>query len=456
MAKVESRIRGSLIRRLSPPLDLIDADAAPLSRRTERVLLAVLIALVAATRTAFVAINHARIVPRSDEFGYRLIGRDFHDWLTGGNAIRGPAYPALIAVLDGSVRAVQYAQVAAELLALVIILIGVRAVWGQLPALATGALWLTYLPYAYYDDALLTEAVNLPLVAAIGILFVVLWNRRSLQPLVGFACLGALIGMEELVRPTSWKLWFAIAALVAWRHSSLRATTVRMLAMTVIFLLVVGPWLDRNYHIYGRVLSGTGTAHSTLIGVLPLSLIASAPDLGPPTPALARLGYDYPFRPLRNDRIGLYAQNDRERDLYSQRMLFRFLRHDAWRFRGTLLSEHLSRPFKLWFRSSISDGENAVAQPHRGDRLRPAFSVWHVALVLCALASLAIFRGLLRQTLPWVTLAVATTVVVTLILLPQARYALPVMPFVLAWAGIGVASAVVAGGDFAKNRSRVS
>ncbi len=85
-----------------------------------------------------------------------------------------------------------------------------------------------------------------------------------------------------------------------------------------------------------------------------------------------------------------------------------------------------------------------MARPHRGDVLRPAFSLWHVAILVWALASLALFRGLFRQTLPWAALMAATTVVVTLILLPQARYALPVMPFVLVWAGVGVASAAAA------------
>ena len=401
-------------------------------------------------RGGFVLLNlHPEISPYSDENGYLLIAQDFTDWWSNGNAVRGPGYPAFLALLGSGDTAIQLGQVAFEVLGFVVLAWTVSSLWGRRPLLIFGALWILYAPFAYYDASILSESMVLASTAVIAALLVTIRRRGPEVRTSLVVGLGVAIGLQELIRPNSAKVMVLAAAVALVGVGSWKKGIVRWGIVVLAFLVTVSPWLLRNYDIYGRPLSATIGNYGLLVGVPPEEVLQASPVVGP-AGGTAPLGqyYNYDFLPGVNNslRESFYTHEDDDRNEVYGHVLWEFLTDHSAGWRGEMLQEHAARPFQLWGKSAIAPGEAPLYRTYWGDPvLLPAGRVLHLFIVAAALLSLVLIRSLRRDVLSWLVIFLIATVAAFVFLLPLGRYNLTMMPLVIAIASLGLSSLIELG-----------
>jgi hypothetical protein len=442
-ATASSRTRGPKrpLERLRGGYDALTGPAGnPWSQTTERRLLIGAVVVLIVTRALFIVLNgNLTYVTVSDEYGYLQVARDFSTWWSDGNAVRGPGYPALLAFF-GLPRPMQVLQVALEAGMLVAVVRVVRGRWGQVAAATVAVLWLCYAPFAYHDILMTPDTIGVALVLAFGLCLLALWDGSPPNPVPLAAAAGAICGLEELLRPAAGRALFPalVVVLVIRYRRDRRALLGAGAATAVAFLVVVSPWLARNVAIYDKPLFTTSRAYGSLRGIPPDKLVGGG------VVPFSALGYDYPRPPYNNsERRMFFDQDDVKWAEVDRQVLNKFIKQDAKHYIGTMASEHLRRPVNLWFGSSLAPKELAGYRYLRGDRFLGVYHVFHDAIVVLAVLALLALPVLRRRTFPWVFICVWTTAVVVAMVLPQARYALPYMPFLIVWAGIAIAAAIV-------------
>lgn len=397
---------------------------APWSSRRRLVGITIGLAAFCATRIGFLLANPPHVPPATDEHGYFLIARDFADWWQNGNAVRGPGHPALLALLGADPRTAQFGLVAVELLALAVFVVMVGSRWGDLAATVAGALWILYPAFPYHEWSPVTEVPATLLVALLAGPLLATGTATARRGLAMFAVVGALAGALELVRPTSGRAILLVAALLALRQPGWRRRSTALVAAVLAFLIATAPWLYRNQDNYGKPLFTTLSPHNALIGVLP--------------PEAAEKGWGTGFDVNNGLRATFWDRDDLAKGQADSETLWRFVREDSLEFKRALVRDHAPRPGELWLRFSVGGDEVAGgAKELVGDRLLPLFHAFHVLLVLAAIGAVATISRLRRDSLPWIGVVLVLTMLVTLLSVPQARYALPYMPFVIAWAAVG-------------------
>jgi hypothetical protein len=411
----------------------------PLDKRRERALLVFLAFVLVVSRLIFIVANPVRIIPRTDESGYLMLGRELTRWWSNGNAVRGPGYPAFIALGGGNVHVVQVMQVALELGGMITLLLTVRRIWGQLPMVATGLLWVTYGAFIYYDYGVLSETLATQLVVGIGALLLLLWHKHLRRPLIWFGALGVLIGLFGLVRLGAIAP-FAVTALVVLvrRYGPWRRAVPLLMVLFVGIMLPTAPWLVRNDRLYGRLLTTTTLGHGLLVGAVPDSFEIAGLRL-----SLSKLGYSFGSPDFfTNTRFGMYNRGDLKENQHEGQIAIDFLERHASDYAWPLLSDHALRPVKNWLLSAVWKNEIGVYKPLRGDAMLGLFRAAHLAIVLLAAISAAVIPGLRRAAYPWMVL-IGLVTLASVALPSQSRYLLPFVPFVIAGAAIGAMSVVL-------------
>jgi len=282
------------------------ASWIPISRAA--IMIAALAFLV---RLVFVSVHDRPLF--SDEIDYDRLGSTLA--ATGSyaddgrpTAYRSIGYPAFVAgvyaVAGRRPWAVHVAQ--AALGALSTILLWLLAGRGRTGLLASGA-WALYPSSILYADLLLPETAF----AAILLVGAVLASRGAFASRRGSLLLGATIGLLVLVKPMVVLLLIALplAALV----DRLRPTHFGLLALGT--LLVIAPWLVRNWIVIGYPTPATSIGANLLIGnnpnatggyteqvppsMIPFESAEGARDAGEASSALRYIGKE-PLRFLRN------------------------------------------------------------------------------------------------------------------------------------------------------------
>jgi 4-amino-4-deoxy-L-arabinose transferase-like glycosyltransferase len=170
-------------------------------------------------------------------------------------AYRPPGYPAFLAlhlwVFGESTRAVQVTQNVLFLIAVGILAITARYLWGDLVGLICALLLLTNPAWLVLPQQAWSEALFVPLLCLTVSLSVWLVQRPSL-PLA--LAVGVIVGLSALVREMGLYFGLFLAVLTGftlWRHGAW-PIGMRIGAMiTVGILLAVAPWTCRNYTTFG-------------------------------------------------------------------------------------------------------------------------------------------------------------------------------------------------------------
>lgn len=230
----------------------------------------VLLALV--VRIAVVAADDG-YRPQNDAFEYDYLARSIAAGdgypqsgylLQGGpTAIRGPGYPYLLGAvyaLSGDSReAGRITGAALGALAVLLLYLLTKRIWGRRVGLAAAGLAAVFPPLVLLSRDLLSESLFIVLVLAA--LLSALNFRRSGGDLRWAAAAGALCGLAVLTRSTGIVLLLA-AVLGVWTlrpRLQARALLAPALAVACAALVVV-PWTIRNEIEFGRLIAVTTSA----------------------------------------------------------------------------------------------------------------------------------------------------------------------------------------------------
>src|SRR3954471_1324320 len=171
---------------------------------------------------------------------------------------RAPLYPVFLAAVrvaggqGAFLRNVRIAQSAAGALAIWCLALLARRAAG--PRAAVAAAWLAamYPPLAFTSAYVLTEAVYVPLAAAVVLVLGRAIDGDASPPPEGDlrvgSVAGVLAGAAVLVRP-AMLLFLMLTGLWLLLHRR----WVLLTALAAASLLVIAPWTLRNYREYGRV-----------------------------------------------------------------------------------------------------------------------------------------------------------------------------------------------------------
>ncbi|HKZ12306.1 MAG TPA: glycosyltransferase family 39 protein [Solirubrobacterales bacterium] len=204
--------------------------------------------------------RHARSIAEGDGFPPSYYAAD-----GGPSALRAPGYPYFLGFVysftDKSVTAGRIANALLGALAVWLIYLMVRRLWGARPALVAAAIAAVFPPLVLLSRDLLSESLFIAL--ELGTVLCVIEYRRR-RDLRWAAAAGLLGGLAALTRNPGPAL--AIPVLVGlWvfrPRLSRRALTAPALALAVMVLAVL-PWTIRNaveFDTFVPITSGTGFA----------------------------------------------------------------------------------------------------------------------------------------------------------------------------------------------------
>jgi 4-amino-4-deoxy-L-arabinose transferase-like glycosyltransferase len=216
--------------------------------------------------------------PRNDAFEYDYIARSLADGkgfppsgylLYGGpSAIRGPGYPLFLAgvylVSGDSIDAGRVAGALLGALAVWLLYLIVKRIWGLPTALAAATLAAVFPPLVLLSRDLLSESLFIAL--ELAAVLAVLNFRRAGGALRWALVAGALVGLAALTRNTAFALVIAIPVGLCLgnplrRPGLLAAPAVGLAAAAI----VIAPWTVRNaveFHAFVPLTTSSGVTSS--------------------------------------------------------------------------------------------------------------------------------------------------------------------------------------------------
>ena len=414
-------------------------------RREHRLVLAAVLTVALALRVA-AALHGLEFRPGSDTDIYeRLAARLYAD---GAYGIPGSANPydfapgpplfaAAIYVLTGSVSPLAARlgmAVAGTLAVLMVFLIG-RRLAGPAAGLIGAALAAIYPVPIYYTGKLVGEPIAMLTVAAAILAFLRAGDRG--RPVWAWAVPGALFGVTAYLRPEYVglaALFALLAPLVVWRRSGARRGVAAGAVLAAAFALVVAPWAMYVSGELGRFVPvSTGGGKALFIGTyLPGDGLHDGVkrDLlrrfrGEDDVPLERLR-EIPMNPLLDRVARQYPELPRDSAL--QRV-----------GRRNLVSYAGDRP--VAFAGMVAAKIGHMWQGSGNASRTLAGGAYHYAMLALGLLGLAVLAARRRwEAIPLAALLVGISLMGGL-LLAGTRRNVPVMPVVLALAGVGALAA---------------
>ncbi len=362
-----------------------------------------------------------------DQTDYIGAGYDFLNWWrTPTSGIqRMPGYPSALYVgyhvLGLEVRGIQYAQ--ALVLSLGALGVGdlARTLGGRRSARIGAGLFAVYLPLLTFSAVMLTEALGITLLLGATVCTIHATRRGPgwLAWVIGAA---ALLAAAMAMRADGLLFLVALTGAIVLTAGSLARRAAALAIVVVAVTLVMGPWIGRN-----------------------LALTGEPQPFGTTGRYPAAIGAHLPF-----DRdVGKFSTWDRSARFWSGTREDGFTptaansvqpRQELWRN----LKE---RPGELAVTRAIGQAQlwvwpvNATIQYGYEDGVPYVpFMVLHLLVLLAGIAGIVRYRAsvLARVTLALVLLVAAKH----LITFPQPRYALPVIPLLMAMAAPVLASLI--------------
>jgi 4-amino-4-deoxy-L-arabinose transferase-like glycosyltransferase len=331
----------------------------------------------------------------------------------------GPIYPGFLAMVYRAAgqrpAAVRVAQAAISTLTLFPLFSLTRRTLGERAAIGATALAAFYPAFIVYSGFVLTETLSTALLVAAFAAVARAWSSRSVA---AWIAAGVVTGAAILLRAELLPVCAPIALLALWRRPSMR-TLGALAAYALAVAVTMAPWVARNWVTFHRFIPVSAHDGDTL-------WISTKGwqewHMGDPELQALAQGRDY------------IAQEDAMRDAAVREIRTRPLQFLATRvkqFPGFWFSSHTGNVHGLT--------ESFGAYRARGAIVPLGTKVGLLVLntMLIAAGLFAMFRALVRNPTPDVALMALPIVMLSgihLILFATARYQVPMMPFVLAFA----------------------
>lgn len=178
------------------------------------------------------------------------------------SALVPPGYPLFVAgvfALSGrSLMAVRLAQIVIGVLAVWLTYLAARNAFSARVGLGSALICAVYPPFVVYVAPYLTEALYIPLFA----LYLVFLVRSLKEPSATRAALaGVGFGLTMLTKETLIAFPFTLPLALWWAGFDFREALRYLIVFAAVVLLVLSPWLARNYLTFGHVFYTSRTAY---------------------------------------------------------------------------------------------------------------------------------------------------------------------------------------------------
>jgi len=201
--------------------------------------------------------------------GHNLASGDGYTYAHVSSAWRTPGYPLVIA---GAIRVfgayfpvtVRCLQVVLAILAAYLCMWGSEILFGARAAKIALLLALLFPTLIYFSGEFLSESISAFFVA----LFLWLLAKDSISPhWITATGMGLAIGLGVLFRPNLAAIG-ALGLAAAWLCRRPGRTRIQVTFIPLCAAVVVGPWIARNYHVFGRFILTTKSGTDALCGIL--------------------------------------------------------------------------------------------------------------------------------------------------------------------------------------------
>jgi 4-amino-4-deoxy-L-arabinose transferase-like glycosyltransferase len=176
----------------------------------------------------------------------------------------GPVYPAFLGLIyrvaGHRLDVARVIQAALSTFLLFPLFTIARWTFQTRTALAAAALAAIYPGFIIYSGMILTEALST--VFLVTAVWAVMWSSRGDGPW-RWVLAGAVMGVLILLRAEVMFLTAVVAALVWWRNPITRTTAMLALYVAVI-ALTIAPWTARNYRVFHRFIPVSARDGDTL------------------------------------------------------------------------------------------------------------------------------------------------------------------------------------------------
>jgi 4-amino-4-deoxy-L-arabinose transferase-like glycosyltransferase len=344
-------------------------------------------------------------------------------------AVRTPGYPAFLALVyevEGhSPDAVRAAQIVLSLITCVLVYLLALRLMRKSQAIAAAALYAILPAAAYYPSLLLTEANQALLVTLI--VYCAYRCQDSPRSARWYVGCGAALTCAIMFRPDYQLLMLPLFGALILVASHRRPVAYRSLAAVFLVVLLLTPWVVRNYVAFGRYIGlSSGSGHTALAGKLEAEGLTGAK-----LDTALQQRYGQAFEKKYGRRMTFLDGALPEQDELRKREFVEFVKSNPLSY----TKQSVARVVVLWQPRSWSDavGVDGDLSEYYSARRWPALAVKVGMLMLDAavigLAALGMVSGLFN----WKRFAIIGVVIVYAcaiygLVYSGARYRVPLLP----------------------------
>ena len=353
---------------------------------------------------------------------------------------RPPGYPAFLAAVYGvvghHVDAVRLAQILLGSATCVLIYVLARRLVAPTGAVLAAALYATLPAAAHYPSLILTESLHAFLLTATVYLM-----YRCLEDdgdtMGWYAACGLVLGVAVLVRPDYQLLLVPLVGVALLLKRWTLQLWLRLGVMAVCVVMVVGPWVTRNYLVFGRFIGvASGSGHALMTAKLEAEGLTGRALMD-----AFRERYGVQFREKYHREMTFLDGALPDQDELRRRDFLVFVESEP----ETYAKHTMLRLATFWGPRSWSDSvglDGDFSEYRRSGALFPLgikslMLAWDAVVLAFAFAGAAMAVGQWRRILPIAAVVVYATAIHSLVY-AGARYRVPLLPFVAILAAIGV------------------
>jgi 4-amino-4-deoxy-L-arabinose transferase-like glycosyltransferase len=344
-------------------------------------------------------------------------------------AVRTPGYPAFLAVvyeLEGrSPDAVRAAQIVLSVVTCVLVYLLALRFLRRSQAVAAAALYAVLPAAAYYPSLLLTEANQALLVT----LIVYCAYRCQESPCSARWYVGCVAALTSAImfRPDYQLLMLPLFGALILVASHRRPVTYRSIAAVLLVVLLITPWVVRNYVTFGRYIGlSSGSGHTALAAKLEAEGLTGAK-----LDTALQQRYGQAFEKKYGRRMTFLDGALPDQDELRRREVVEFVKSNPLRY----AKQSMARVVVLWQPRSWSDavGVDGDLSEYYTARRWPALAVKVGMLLLdaCVIGLAAV--GMVLGLFNWRRFAIVGVVIVYSCVIyglvySGARYRVPLLP----------------------------
>lgn len=375
-----------------------------------------------ALRLGFV-ILHQRPVA-SDELEYHLLAKNLVEtgsYSSGGKptAFRPPGYPFFVTAVYFFVQAhplfPRIVQTVLDSITVLLLFFLARP-YGERIALLAATFWAFFLPAVLYTNLLLSETLYVFLIVLSSVLLL-RWDIGFPKKML---LTGALIGFAALIKPGT--LLFVLFLFFLFRKEKILPK--HSLAFVAGILLILAPWVTRNYHLFERPMISSNTGINLFVGHNPATTGG--------------------YRKLSSSQILASARDEKEFERVSMSLALEYIAENPSMvvvngFKKLAYFFGMEGELLVWsFHPNFTDTSTRFAVKYSSLPLLLGFAANapYAALLLAGVVGLI---GSKRDSLSaFFLLFLATLATIHFIFFGGSRFHFPLMPFLAVYASLAV------------------